>query len=96
MAELTMRAILFIGLYLPLYVYNLVITFADVRFWILTAFSIVVGVWRFVRWLRKDDRMNELRQQEIETKRLENKVRELDMKEKELNILEREQTLLKK
>lgn len=96
MAELTVRAILFIGIYVPLYVYNLVITFADIRFWVLTAFSIIVGVWRFMRWLRKDDRMNEMRQQEIETKRLENRMKELEMREREIEVEERELKLLKK
>lgn len=95
MAELAVKAILFFGIYLPLYIYTMVITFADVRFWILTAFSIIVGSWRFVRWLRKDDRMNELRQQEIEAKRIANRMEELKMRERELEIMEREYEIKK-
>jgi hypothetical protein len=95
MAELAVKALLFFGLYIPLYIYSLVITFADVRFWILTAFIVITGSWRFVRWLRKDDRMNELRQQEIESKRIANRMQELEMRERELEIIERENKIIK-
>lgn len=90
MAELAVKAIIFFGLYIPLFVYSMVVTFADIRFWILTFFIIITGSWKFVRWLRKDDRLNEQRLQENEARRIENKMRELAMREKELEIIERE------
>lgn len=90
MAELAVKAIIFFGLYIPLYVYSMIVTFADIRFWLLTLFAMVVGSIKLVRWLRKDDRLNEQRLQENEARRIENKMKELAMREKELEIIERE------
>jgi len=89
MAEITAKAIFFFGLYLPMYVYTMVITFADVRFWILTAFSIIVGSFRFVRWLRRDDRKNEALLIDNEMKRLSQREKEIELMEREVSIMER-------
>lgn len=87
MAELTIRALLFYLIYYPLYAYTLVITFADVRFWILTAFGLVVGTIRLVRWMRMDD-LN------YDRKVLDNKEKEIEMMEREVIVMERKNKVL--
>lgn len=88
MAEITIKAVFMFGVWLPLFVYNLVITFNDIRFWLMTVFIMITGSWRFVRWLRRDDQRNE-------TLRIENRIKELAMREKELEIMERENHIIK-
>lgn len=95
MAELTVKALFFFGLYVPLYVYTMAITFADVRFWILTAFAVVTGAWRFVRWLRRDDRKNEALLIDNEMKRLAQREKEIELQERDLGIMERQHRLIR-
>jgi hypothetical protein len=96
MAEITVKAIFFFGLYVPMYIYTLVVTFADVRFWILTALAVITGSWRFVRWLRRDDRKNEALMIDNEMKRLEQREKEIELRERDLDIMERENNIIKR
>lgn len=95
MAEITAKVIFFFGLYLPMYVYTMVITFADVRFWILTAFAVVTGAWRFVRWLRRDDRKNEALLIDNEMKRLQQREKEIELQERDVAVMERQHKLIR-
>lgn len=95
MAEITAKAIFLFGVWMPLFIWNLVITYNDIRFWIMTAFIAITGSWRFVRWLRRDDQMKAKRDQEIEAMRIQNAMSELTRRERELEIMERENHIIR-
>ena len=86
MLELTIKNLLFNIVYYPTYLIGIILTAGDFRYWILTTFLIVTGSIRFYRWMRRDDKNNELKQVQIDRERLANE-------EKEVELLERRQRI---
>lgn len=95
MAYVAVKAFFLYGIFYPLYAYTMVITFGDIRFWVLTLILIVTSVWRFTRWLRRDDRKNEALVWDNRMKELAVHEKEIELRERDLIIMERENNIIK-
>lgn len=94
MAYVAVKAFFLYGIFYPFYAYTMMITFGDIRFWILTVLLIVTSVWRFVRWLRRDDRKDEALVWDNKMKELAAREKEIELRERDLLIMERENNII--
>lgn len=86
MEQITIKALVFGGLYHLLYIFGIIVTIEDIKHWILIAFLVITGSIRFYRWLIRDDQNRRLKEIDIRDREISQREKLVELEERELNI----------